>query len=155
MRRDPPGPAAFFYPPLRLSINAAVGAGVPDSPAADSPCYAQGRTLYLPVGRGALTPPLGVYRISCNLSLASQSLTPVPKGIRLSHEKGRRLLPASSHTSARLTSVAFFGLLALLLVLVFALILILVLVLVLILVLIVLSHTEHLLFLTVYALSVP
>ncbi len=81
----------------------------------------------------------------------------VPKGIRLSHEKGRRLLPASSHTSARLTSVAFLGLLALLLVLVFALILILILVLVLILilVLIVLSHTEHLLFLTVYALSVP
>ena len=64
-------------------------------------------------------------------------------------------MPASSHTSARLTSVAFLGLLALLLVLVFALILILVLVLVLILVLIVLSHTEHLLFLTVYALSVP
>lgn len=64
-------------------------------------------------------------------------------------------MPASSHTSARLTSVAFFGLLALLLVLVFALILILILVLVLILVLIVLSHTEHLLFLTVYALSVP
>lgn len=62
-------------------------------------------------------------------------------------------MPASSHTSARLTSVAFLGLLALLLVLVFALILILVLVL--ILVLIVLSHTEHLLFLTVYALSVP
>lgn len=72
-------------------------------------------------------------------------------------------MPASSHTSARLTSVAFLGLLALLLVLVFALILILilililvlVLVLILILVLIVLSHTEHLLFLTVYALSVP
>ena len=64
-------------------------------------------------------------------------------------------MPASFHTSARLTSVAFLGLLALLLVLVFALILILVLVLVLILVLIVLSHTEHLLFLTVYALSVP
>lgn len=68
-------------------------------------------------------------------------------------------MPASSHTSARLTSVAFLGLLALLLVLVFALILILILililVLVLILVLIVLSHTEHLLFLTVYALSVP
>ena len=66
-------------------------------------------------------------------------------------------MPASSHTSARLTSVAFLGLLVLLLVLVFALILILVLVLVLILilVLIVLSHTEHLLFLTVYALSVP
>ena len=64
-------------------------------------------------------------------------------------------MPASFHTSARLTSVAFLGLLALLLVLVFALILILVLVLILILVLIVLSHTEHLLFLTVYALSVP
>lgn len=68
-------------------------------------------------------------------------------------------MPASSHTSARLTSVAFLGLLALLLVLVFALILILililVLVLILILVLIVLSHTEHLLFRTVYALSVP
>ena len=64
-------------------------------------------------------------------------------------------MSASSHTSARLTSVAFLGLLALLLVLVFALILILILVLVLILVLIVLSHTEHLLFLTVYALSVP
>lgn len=66
-------------------------------------------------------------------------------------------MPASSHTSARLTSVTFLGLLALLLVLVFALILILILVLVLILilVLIVLSHTEHLLFLTVYALSVP
>lgn len=64
-------------------------------------------------------------------------------------------MPASSHTSARLTSVAFLGLFALLLVLVFALILILVLVLILILVLIVLSHTEHLLFLTVYALSVP
>lgn len=68
-------------------------------------------------------------------------------------------MPASSHTSARLTSVAFLGLLALFLVLVFALILILVLVLILILililVLIVLSHTEHLLFLTVYALSVP
>ena len=64
-------------------------------------------------------------------------------------------MPASSHTSARLTSVAFLGLLALLLGLVFALILILILVLVLILVLIVLSHTEHLLFLTVYALSVP
>lgn len=68
-------------------------------------------------------------------------------------------MPASSHTSARLTSVAFLGLLALLLVLVFALILILVLILILILililVLIVLSHTEHLLFLTVYALSVP
>ena len=64
-------------------------------------------------------------------------------------------MPASSHTSARLTSVAFLGLLALLLVLVFVLILILILVLVLILVLIVLSHTEHLLFLTVYALSVP
>ena len=64
-------------------------------------------------------------------------------------------MPASSRTSARLTSVAFLGLLALLLVLVFALILILILVLVLILVLIVLSHTEHLLFLTVYALSVP
>ena len=66
-------------------------------------------------------------------------------------------MPASSHTSARLTSVAFLGLLALLLVLVFALILILILVLVLILilVLIVLSHTEHLLFRTVYALSVP
>ena len=66
-------------------------------------------------------------------------------------------MPASSHTSARLTSVAFLGLLALLLVLVFALVLILVLVLILILVLvlIVLSHTEHLLFLTVYALSVP
>ena len=64
-------------------------------------------------------------------------------------------MPASSHTSARLTSVAFLGLLALLLVLVFALILILVLILVLVLVLIVLSHTEHLLFRTVYALSVP
>ena len=68
-------------------------------------------------------------------------------------------MPASSHTSARLTSVAFLGLLALLLVLVFALILILVLILILILililVLIVLSHTAHLLFLTVYALSVP
>ncbi len=68
-------------------------------------------------------------------------------------------MPASSHTSARLTSVAFLGLLALLLVLVFALILILVLILILILililVLIVLSHTEHLLYLTVYALSVP
>ena len=64
-------------------------------------------------------------------------------------------MPASSHTSARLTSVAFLGLLALLLVLVFTLILILVLVLILILILIVLSHTEHLLFRTVYALSVP
>lgn len=159
MRRDLPGPTAFFCPPRRLSINAAVGAGAPDGPATGSPCYAQGRTLCLPVGRGESAPPLGVYGISCSLSLASQFLTPIPKGIRLSHEKGRRLLPASSHTSARLTSVAFLGLLALLLVLVFALILILililVLVLILILVLIVLSHTEHLLFLTVYALSVP
>ena len=79
MRRDLPGPTAFFCPPRRLSINAAVGAGAPDGPAAGSPCYAQGRTLYLPVGRGESTPPLGVYRISCNLSLASQSLTPSPR----------------------------------------------------------------------------
>lgn len=29
MRRDLPGPTAFFYPPLRLSINAAVGLAPP------------------------------------------------------------------------------------------------------------------------------
>ena len=29
MRRDLPGPTAFFCPPRRLSINAAVGAGAP------------------------------------------------------------------------------------------------------------------------------
>ena len=55
-------------------------------------------------------------------------------------------------------SVALLGLLVLLLVLIFAvfvLILILILILVLVLVLVVLSHAEHLLFRTVYALSVP
>ena len=51
-------------------------------------------------------------------------------------------------------SVALLGLLVLLLVLIFA-VFVLILILVLVLVLIVLSHTEHLLFLTVYALSVP
>ena len=55
-------------------------------------------------------------------------------------------------------SVALLGLLVLLLVLIFAvfvLILILILILILVLVLVVLSHAEHLLFRTVYALSVP
>lgn len=53
-------------------------------------------------------------------------------------------------------SVALLGLLVLLLVLIFAVfVLILILILVLVLVLVVLSHVEHLLFRTVYALSVP
>ena len=53
-------------------------------------------------------------------------------------------------------SVALLGLLVLLLVLIFAVfVLILILVLILVLVLVVLSHVEHLLFRTVYALSVP
>lgn len=51
-------------------------------------------------------------------------------------------------------SVALLGLLVLLLVLIFA-VFVLILVLVLVLVLVVLSHAEHLLFRTVYALSVP
>lgn len=49
-------------------------------------------------------------------------------------------------------SVALLGLLVLLLVLIFA---VFVLILILVLVLVVLSHAEHLLFRTVYALSVP
>ena len=53
-------------------------------------------------------------------------------------------------------SVALLGLLVLLLVLIFAVfVLILILILILVLVLVVLSHAEHLLFRTVYALSVP
>ena len=51
-------------------------------------------------------------------------------------------------------SVALLGLLVLLLVLIFA-VFVLILILVLVLVLVVLSHAEHLLFRTVYALSVP
>lgn len=51
-------------------------------------------------------------------------------------------------------SVALLGLLVLLLVLIFA-VFVLILILVLVLVLVVLSHVEHLLFRTVYALSVP
>ena len=51
-------------------------------------------------------------------------------------------------------SVALLGLLVLLLVLIFA-VFVLILILILVLVLVVLSHAEHLLFRTVYALSVP
>lgn len=78
MRRDLPGPTAFFYPPLRLSINAAVGAGAPTARLqAVLVMRRDGRYTY-PSG-GVRHPAAGVYRISCNLSLASQSLTPSPR----------------------------------------------------------------------------